>query len=52
MGHDKISSFFLKAARDGSFMRVLDHLSGFENYTFFDFQKKIFSFHPRPAARA
>ena len=29
-----------------NFKQVLDHLSGFENYTFFDFQKKFFSLHP------
>ena len=26
--------------------QVLNHLSGFENFTFFDFQKKFFSLHP------
>ena len=29
-----------------NFKQVLDHLPGFENYTFFDFQKKLFSLHP------
>ena len=29
-----------------NFNQVLDHSSGFENYTFFDFQEKIFSLHP------
>ena len=29
-----------------NFKQVLDHLSGFENYTFFNFQKKFFSLHP------
>ena len=29
-----------------NFRQVLDHLSGFKNYTFFDFQKKFFSLHP------
>ena len=29
-----------------NFKQVLNHLSGFENYTFFYFQKKFFSFYP------
>ena len=29
-----------------NFKQVLNNLSGFENYTFFDFQKKFFSLHP------
>ena len=29
-----------------NFKQVLDHLSGFKNCTFFDFQKKFFSLHP------
>ena len=30
-----------------NFQQVSDHLPGFENYTFFDFQKNCFSLHPR-----
>ena len=29
-----------------NFKQVLDRLSRFENYTFFDFQKNFFPFHP------
>ena len=29
-----------------NFKQGLNHLSGFESYTFFDFQKKFFSLHP------
>ena len=30
-------------AQKTNFKQVLNHLSGFENYTIFDFQKKFFS---------
>ena len=29
-----------------NFKQVLEHLPGFENFTFFDFQKKFVSLHP------